>query len=152
MLGFLKGETCNRGQCEGIIDEHEKDGSCSCHLNPPCSFCVDSTEYCPLCGWEGIEEQKKPADYSYSNFIHYHKQQNKIEEHRNTLLKMMKGELPITGFDYINESHTHFSMIKKGVYPADMPKAQLVEKIKGTFGGRFTEYGNGKFTYIAYTD
>lgn len=64
--GYEKGEQCNRDvtdglirkYCKGIIDEHESDNSCSCHLgHPPCSYCVDSRLYCPECDWDGYEEQ-----------------------------------------------------------------------------------------------
>ena len=39
-LGYFKGEKCNRNGCNGIIDEHEKEGECTCHINPPCSYCT----------------------------------------------------------------------------------------------------------------
>lgn len=57
--GVLKGEKCNRDGCNGIIDEHEKDGCCSCHINPPCSYCTTQTGYCPECGWSAEEEQRE---------------------------------------------------------------------------------------------
>lgn len=50
-LGFVKGEVCNRDGCNGIIDEHEKEGCCSCHINPPCGYCTTDTAYCPDCNW-----------------------------------------------------------------------------------------------------
>ena len=28
-LGYFKGEKCNRNGCNGIIDEHEKEGECT---------------------------------------------------------------------------------------------------------------------------
>ena len=54
--------------------------------------------------------------------------------------------------DYHSLSHTHFSMIKEGVYPEGMTKDEVLKEIAGTFGGRFEHFGNGKFKYIAYTD
>lgn len=57
--GYSEGEICNRNGCEGIIKEHEKESSCSCHLNPPCSHCTTSSEYCPVCEWDGQEEQNE---------------------------------------------------------------------------------------------
>lgn len=71
--GLLKGEKCNRGGCIGIIEEGEKDGSCSCHINPPCSYCATHTEYCPICGWSAEEEQREydlknpPRQYVYKS-------------------------------------------------------------------------------------
>lgn len=65
--GVVIGETCNRNGCKGILLEHDTDTSCSCHINPPCSHCVDDRAYCPACEWEGSEDQilykslKQPA-------------------------------------------------------------------------------------------
>lgn len=57
MIGYEKGDICNRNGCIGIIDEYEGEGGCTCHINPPCSYCVDSRAYCPECSWDGREEQ-----------------------------------------------------------------------------------------------
>lgn len=56
-VGVEKGDKCNRNGCAGIIEEGEKEGCCSCHINPPCSYCTTQTEYCPVCGWSAEEEQ-----------------------------------------------------------------------------------------------
>jgi hypothetical protein len=50
--GTEEGETCGRKGCAGIIDTI-KEGSCSCHINPPCHVCTSARPYCPICGWEG---------------------------------------------------------------------------------------------------
>ena len=53
-FGTKGGEICNRGGCEEEIEERDfEDGSCSCHISPPCSFCMAPPFYCPSCGWEG---------------------------------------------------------------------------------------------------
>lgn len=57
--GTKKGEMCNRNGCTGIIEEGEKEGCCSCHINPPCSYCTTQTEYCPVCGWSAEDEQNE---------------------------------------------------------------------------------------------
>lgn len=147
-LGFLEGEVCNRDGCKGIIQQRElEDGrSCSCHINPPCSTCVDDRHYCPECDWQGIDEQKQTTEYSHSSFLAYY------DERRKKLFRQMAGEEPITEFEYMSEGHTHFSMIKKGVYPESMTRGEVEEKVKGSFGGRFSRFGNGVFEYIAYTD
>lgn len=49
-VGINDGEFCNRNGCEGII-ARTNDGSCSCHINPPCSYCTDNNVYCPECDW-----------------------------------------------------------------------------------------------------
>jgi len=56
--GYEKGDKCNRNGCVGIIDEHDTDEVCSCHINPPCSHCTTSRAYCDVCGWDGYEEQQ----------------------------------------------------------------------------------------------
>lgn len=43
-------------------------------------------------------------------------------------------------------------MIKEGVYPEHLTRQEVEKEVKGTFGGRFEHFGNGKFKYIAYTD
>ena len=69
--GLLRGEKCNRDGCNGIIEEGEKDGCCSCHINPPCGYCTTQTEYCPICGWSAEEEQreydKRQSEYYLKN-------------------------------------------------------------------------------------
>lgn len=30
--------------------------NCSCHINPPCSACIDSKLECPSCGFEEDDE------------------------------------------------------------------------------------------------
>lgn len=56
---MYKGEQCNRNGCKGVIEEYEKKGSCSCHINPPCSYCTTLSEYCPECGWSAEDEQNE---------------------------------------------------------------------------------------------
>lgn len=74
IIGYTKGEICNRDGCNGIIKDTEKDGSCICHvINPPCSYCTTQTEYCEVCGWDAQEEQyeydKRLSEY-YKNKPH----------------------------------------------------------------------------------
>jgi hypothetical protein len=63
-----------------------------------------------------------------------------------------RRELDPSKIDYHVYSHTNSSQRCEGVYPDGTTKAQILERVKGTFGGRFTHFGNGKFEYIAYTD
>ncbi|MHB9019790.1 MAG: hypothetical protein ACYC3G_02895 [Minisyncoccota bacterium] len=139
--GFFKGDVCNRNDCKGILDEHEKEGGCSCHINPPCSYCTFDATFCPECGWnaeeERIEIESKQPKYEY------------VPIKYKTL-----ADLDRTKIDWINQTHTHFSMIKQGVFPIGTPVEDLINAVRGTFGGRF-EYLNketGDFKYVAYTD
>jgi hypothetical protein len=153
-LGYCKGDLCNRDGCNGIIDEHEKEGGCSCHINPPCGYCTTSTEYCPKCEWDGREEQMEHEYVAAKNtdVEYWQKQQREFEERRNKLQAQMRGELPVEKFDYENLGHTHFSMVKQGVYPNGMTREEVLSKVNGTFGGRFEYFGENKFKFIAYTD
>lgn len=57
-----------------------------------------------------------------------------------------------TKIDYHIESHTNSSQKCVGVYPEGTPTEAILERVRGTFGGRFDQLGGGKFVYIAYTD
>lgn len=49
--GYCEGDVCNRDGCPGIIEEGEREGCCSCHINPPCSVCTEPRNRCPVCEW-----------------------------------------------------------------------------------------------------
>lgn len=138
MKGYEKGQNCNRNGCIGIIKEHEKEGSCSCHISPPCSYCVEDNSHCPECDWSGKEEQDNCKPLTSSKFTPF-----KVK----TL-----ADLDSTKIDWINKSHTNFSMIRQGVYPEGTEIKDVLSLVKGTFGGRFEYFQNGKFKYIAYTN
>jgi hypothetical protein len=138
--GTIRGDVCNRNGCTGIIDEQETDGCCSCHINPPCSFCVDDRHYCPVCGWEAIEEQR-----AYNDKVS--KETKPFEYKRRTI-----EDLDKTKIDWIYKPHTHFTMLKEGVYPKGATKEDVFKEVQGSFGGRFDKFENGHFIFIAYTD
>jgi len=138
MFGTEIGETCKRDGCVGVIDEYEKEGCCSCHINPPCGYCVEDNLYCPVCEWYSKDEPITPPVKAPNKDILFK---------RRTV-----DDLDNTKIDWISKSHTHFSMIKEGVYPEGVTSKEVLEKVKGTFGGRFNHFGNGKFKYTAYTD
>lgn len=109
-LGIHKGETCNRNGCQGIIEEGEKEGSCSCHISPPCSYCTTQTEYCPECGWSAEEDQRKHLD-EYINRKSHSEWVYKSDEQRFCELK--DGE-----FGYIHIASGAQSVVRlKGKHP-----------------------------------
>lgn len=152
MEGYEAGETCNRDGCIGVIDQYESDGSCSCHTNPPCSHCTTAREYCPNCGWDARDEQldfEKMARTSETGFFDY----SKWEEARRLFEQKFRGEIESEKLEIRRESHTHFSMKVRGVFPKGTETAEsLHPKVAGTFGGRFTHINDFRFEYIAYTD
>jgi hypothetical protein len=151
ILGYVKGETCNRESCLGVIDATEKEGSCSCHISPPCGYCTEQTEYCPACEWSASEEEKRHQPTA-EQLAAWERERNEWAARHEEFLKKFHSLDPVSKFDYRAESHTHFSMRAYGMYPPDMTAAQIADHVRGTFGGRFTRFGNGRFEYIAYTD
>lgn len=57
-----------------------------------------------------------------------------------------------TEIKWKSKAHTSCSMVKEGTYPEGATIQDVEDKVRGTFGGRFEFFGNGKFKYIAYTD
>jgi len=156
--GYCIGELCNRQGCLGVISQREIDGGCSCHINPPCSFCTTAKEYCPECDWDAKEEQNKLEVFSLKRFNesgqaeYYKKQNEEFQKQRELFYGKYRGNIPIAEFDYRKESHTHFSMKVVGVHPKGFDLSTVMDKIRGTFGGRFTTRTETTFEYIAYTD
>lgn len=52
--GVEEGAVCGRGGCLGVL-EYPRVENCACHINPPCSACVDNQLVCPACDWEADE-------------------------------------------------------------------------------------------------
>lgn len=157
MEGFFKGDICNRNECKGVISEYEKEGSCSCHIHPPCGYCEEPNAYCETCGWDAKEERdeldKKRREVVKSNEAYYEKQNKDFAEARDLFYKKFRGEIPAEKLEIRSESHTHFSMKKIGVFPVGSEtRESILPKVLGTFGGRFARFDDYCFEYIAYTD
>lgn len=156
-LGYAKGDQCGRDGCTGIIDEHEKEGSCSCHINPPCGYCTTNAEYCPICEWESSEDKPEPVDPEVQkrNQEYYARQMKEWDDARNAFYDKFYGRSPIEKLEMRIEAHTHFSQYVFGVFPPGTETtASLLPKVNGTFGGRWKHFyaDKGTFQYIAYTD
>lgn len=154
--GYCKGDACNRNGCKGVIEEREKDGCCSCHINPPCSYCTEPNFFCNTCGWDAKEEQaeydKAQLEIDSKNKAYYAEELRKYQEARDLFYKKYRGELEAIKFEYLKEPHTHFSMRVLGVYPKGFDLSTVAHKYTGTFGGRFLKKTETSFEYIAYTD
>lgn len=46
-----EGSPCPEKGCSGILVLGDS-VNCSCHINPPCSSCVNAGYKCPECGWD----------------------------------------------------------------------------------------------------
>lgn len=142
--GFEKGEVCGRNGCKGIIDEHESETGCSCHINPPCGHCTTPREFCPVCDWH--HEEDPTTNYMINGF------HTRVSQKTGQYVSWKQRELDKTKIDWHSKSHTNSTMIKEGVYPEGTTKDEVEEKVRGTFGGRFEFFRDGRFKYIAYTD
>lgn len=155
MEGYATGEVCRRNECGGIIAEHDKDGCCSCHINPPCDYCTTPNTYCPVCGWDDAEEQRSAPAYKLSDeeAARYKAERDKQDEWLADFNKMWHGNKEAEKLIIRKESHTHFSMKVFGVHPEGYTLTEDdMQKIRGSFGGRFEQRGETRFIYIAYTD
>lgn len=144
-IGYDVGSVCGRSGCPGIIADSEPAGGCSCHIFPPCAYCTTPRENCPECGWRLVDDETTFNDWKVGPI----KPNGAWTHHR-------PRPLDPTKIDWHSKSHTHFSMVKEGVYPQSGDETKdreaVLLAVKGTFGGHFTHFGNGRFRYVAYTD
>jgi len=141
-FGDQVGAQCWRNGCAGIICERIVDGCCSCHISAPCGFCTTNREWCPECGWKASDHE-----YHFNGYI-----VTPGENPEDAWKSWKPRPLDPRQIDWHSRSHSNSSMIKEGVYPPGTTANDVVEKVRGTFGGRFESFGGGKFKYIAYTD
>lgn len=62
---YEEGSACPEQGCSGTLVA-AKSKNCLCHINPPCSSCVDAGYECPDCGWENCgyrEPEYEPTRY-----------------------------------------------------------------------------------------
>jgi len=131
-----EGDRCGVDGCRGSLGFNRVE-NCSCHLSAPCSQCVDNPLCCPECGW--TDEQEPPI-----RIVHVGGGIGVVE--------CKPRQLDSTKIDYRSKSHTASTMIKIGVYPEGATQQEVEREVRGTFGGRFEQFGSGRFRYIAYTD
>ena len=59
---------------------------------------------------------------------------------------------PLGRIQYTCHPHTNSSMVKRGTYAEGVTQDEVRQRVDGSFGGRFTHFGNGSFEFITYTD
>lgn len=122
--GVLEGEICGRDGCNGIIKELPKDGCCSCHISPPCSYCETQTEFCPACGWSAQEDQ-----IEYDNMMHEFYLKNPPKQIKYKTDKQLYDELEDGKFGYVRvASGGHTICRLKGKHP-NMSRSDIYSKI-----------------------
>ena len=138
-VNYEAGQVCGRRGCKGVIDQHATDSCCSCHINPPCSYCTTPREFCEECGWEAQDDLVVQAEGT-------------IYFAPVPFVEKVRRVLDPSKIDYTISMHSNSSQKVEGVFPSGTTRQEIEAKVKGTFGGRFEHFGGGKFTYIAYTD
>lgn len=115
--------------------------NCTCHISPPCSACINNQLQCDKCGHQPEEPEYRdiPVTPSIAGLF---------------LVEREYKPKPLdkTKIDYRIKGYTSASQICEGVYPEGTTRDEVEDVVRGTFGGRFEYFGNGKFKYIAYTD
>lgn len=136
---YEEGDKCP--ECNQGILHYPPVHNCTCHISPPCSACTDRQLECDKCGYQPEEPDYKDLLVTpILNGIGISMREHKPQPLDNTKI------------DYRVKMHTGFSQICEGVYPIGTTMKEVEEKVRGSFGGRFEHFGNGKFKYIAYTD
>lgn len=155
--GVCEDDACNRvlgpGMiCEGVMERYD-DRHCSCHINPPCSNCVDAVYRCSECSF--TTEPPEP-DHSWitddMRAVWAAESAAREQRDREWVEFMHLPADAVTKLDYRKYEHTHFSMRIEGRYPPGMSSADVKKKVNGTFGGRFDYFDHGRFVFIAHTD
>lgn len=134
-LGFNEeGDTCPECKKGKLIWPPTK--NCSCHISPPCSSCTNMMLICDECGH--TDTSPDFIDVPVATGL--------------SIREFAPKPLDNTKIDYRSKMHSSCSMIREGVYPVGTTRQQVFEVVKGTFGGRFKYFANGKFKFIVYTD
>lgn len=98
--------------------------------------------YCPECQWEESE-----AEWGFNGHV------IKYADSARSIVKSIEPRpLDPRKIDYRIIPYCNSAQICEGVCPQETTKEEVLKLVKGTFGGRFESFGNGKFKYIAYTD
>lgn len=134
---YEEGDTCP--ECDEGILEYRRVEQCTCHISPPCSACVNKPLMCNKCDYEPEEPDYKDVPISIGTPSLYER------EYKPKPLDNSK-------IDYRIKGHTSSSQICEGVYPNGTSMDDVRNIVNGSFGGRFEQFGNGTFKFIAYTD
>jgi hypothetical protein len=117
---------------------------------------MTSTEYCPECGWDANDERIAHEIDASKSYRAKNEDENDWMEKDRIFQMKWSGKIPADKLEIRSKSHTHFSMIKYGVFPkGSETHFSLLPKIRGTFGGRFTttiDKDSYRFEYVSYTD
>ena len=140
MSSFDIDDKCPHKDCTGKFIKTEIDGSCSCHISPPCSHCCHGQIECGVCGFE----HDSMDDYIPSLGNTMSKQcTRKIK----TFDDLKKGT-----FDYLTKPGTYYFMTYSGYYPEEWTVENLISKFNTCFGYTDFSMKDGIFNIKVYTD
>ena len=137
-IGLIEDEKCNRDGCVGIMQRVDTDGCCSCHINPPCSYCTDAEFICDTCEFL-VEVEQLDYDTKPQAPLKYKTPDEKYKE------------LDKNKFNYITIAGAYYFMEYKGYCP-DMTRDEVEEKFNTCFGRKWLYFGDNKFHLKVYTD
>ncbi len=120
--------------------------NCSCHLNAPCSACVDNPLTCSECDFE---HRPEPEPINEEQWRHVG---GGISERYFTRPSIDLGNGKRI-FDYDYDSSSGSTMAYRGKYEGDVTAQDIISALgDGTFGHRGPCIQNGAFTYTKITD
>jgi len=132
-------EGMNCPECkEGfVVYQEQEDGSCSCHTNPPCSYCTDKQLTCSRCG-EVFEEALTTPPSTSTTW-------------KPTPFEPKPcGDGMITKYDY--DSSSGSTMVFTGTFTGEVTNDDLLEFFgTGSWGYRFGYCNGGRFKFTKVT-
>lgn len=153
-IGSTKGEACNRGECIGIIAEHESDSGCSCHTMPPCSYCVDDRNYCPECGWEGLEDQQR-NQYTDDQLKKFQAENGdrmkRSADKRGRIYNAFNGLGQLESIEWYVIESWHSGYRAKGCKPPSATQEEVIKKFNFDLP-RYSFNEHGGFIISGFTD
>lgn len=142
-IGLREDDVCGRDGCTGVMEKQDKDTSCSCHICPPCSHCVDATYECSLCGFE---TEPPPAVIHKPTATPIVNRDRKSNKERYDALSSEE-------FGYLTIQGKYYWMEYWGKFPAWMTVKQILENFNVCFGYKWIiPPSNGQFHLKVYTD
>lgn len=140
-IEYSEGDKCK--SCEKGFLIYPKVENCSCHINPPCSSCVDNKLTCDNCGWEEPEIKNEETYQHVGGGI--------IASFFTRPSHDFGNGKRI--FDYDYDSSSGSTMVFKGRYKGDVTEKDILDYFgDGTFGHLGPYLNNGIFTYTKITD
>ena len=97
--------------------------------------------YC--CGQNYIYESLARAQYGFPFTVY------SMDDYGNLFTSERSDLYVVTAK---RKPHSPISMRVTGWYPPHLTKEDVRAEVNGTFGGHFETFGNGQFSFIAYTD